>query len=317
MLHAMGFWRFTAFLVALVKAIGKDDLSGRAAEMAYKFFLALFPFMIFLVAAGGFAASALDIDNPADELMNQIGDSLPEDASSLLRTQIEGVTGTNNPGLLSVGILGTIWAASSGMGTIIKALNQVFGVPEERKMPVRYGVAVGLTVIGGLFVMASVVLVVAGQAFGQDVADELGLTGVSAILAVLVRYLAIVLLLLLAVGFIYWAAPNTSLPFRLISPGAMVFVVTWLPFTYLFGLYVTNFGSYNATYGALGGVVVLLIWIYTSSFIFLLGAEVNAVLAQREAEAAEAAEARAHMSLLERIKSRVPFLKREPSAQSQ
>jgi membrane protein len=289
----MGWWHFFKFCRKLIKQIGEDDLSGRAAEMAYKFFLALFPFMIFMVATGSFAAEIFGIDNPVDQVMNEIGPSLPEDAQSLLRTQLENVTQSKNPALLSFGILGSIWAASSGIGTIAKALNTILHVHEQRPMLRRYAVCVGLTIIAGIFLIASVVLIVAGQAFGRDLADSLGLSSAAALGLTLLRYVVIALLLLLAIAFVFWAAPAIDLPFQLVSPGAVTFVVVWLPFTYLFGLYVTNFGSYNATYGTLGGVVVLLVWIYFSSFIFLIAAEVNAIVAHRETEeAAEETEAR-------------------------
>jgi len=284
----MGWWHFFKFCRKLIKQISEDDLSGRAAEMAYKFFLALFPFMIFLVATGTFAADVFGIDNPVDQIMEEVGPSLPADAESLLRTQLENVTDSSNPALLSIGILGSIWAASSGIGTVSKALNRILQVGEDRPMFKRYAICVGLTVIGGLFVMASVVLLVAGQAFGRDITDAMGLSAAAATAVILLRYVVVAVLLLIAVGFVYWAAPAIDLPFRLISPGAVTFVFVWLPFTYLFGLYVTNFGSYNATYGTLGGVVVLLVWIYFSSFIFLVAAEVNAILANRETPEAAA-----------------------------
>lgn len=284
----MAWWHFFKFCRKLVTQIGEDDLSGRAAEMAYKFFLALFPFMIFLVATGSFAADIFSIENPVDQIVEEVGPSLPDDAESLLRTQLENVTASRNPALLSLGILGSIWAASSGIGTVSKALNRVLHVSEDRPMLKRYAICVALTVIAGLFVMASVVLLIAGQAFGRDITDALGLNSAAATAVILLRYVVIALLLLVAVGFVYWAAPAIDLPFRLISPGAVTFVLVWLPFTYLFGLYVTNFGSYNATYGTLGGVVVLLVWIYFSSFIFLVAAEVNAILAQRETPEAAA-----------------------------
>jgi membrane protein len=290
---AMGWWHFFKFCRKLVKQIGQDDLSGRAAEMAYKFFLALFPFLIFLVATGSFASDILGIKNPVDQLMEQVGPSLPDDAESVLRSQLENVTGNKNPALLSIGIFGSIWAASSGIGTVSKALNRILEVEEDRPMLKRYSVCVGLTIIAGIFVMASVVLIVAGQAFGRDIADELGLSSIAQLGLTIARYAVIAVLLLLAVAFVFWAAPAIDLPFRLISPGAVTFVLVWLPFTYLFGLYVTNFGSYNATYGTLGGVVVLLVWIYFSSFIFLIAAEVNAIVAHRETEeAAEQTEAK-------------------------
>lgn len=303
----MGWWHFTKFWLSVVKQVGADDLSGRAAEMAYKFFLALFPFMIFLAATGAFVAKMVGVANPADELMEQIGPSLPADAASLLRTQIENITENPSTGLLSVGILGTIWAASSGIGTVMKALNQVFDVEEKRPLPKRYGTAVGLTIVAGLFVMASVTLMVVGQAFGTELAEQVGFQGAAATAVVLARFILVILLLLLAVAFVFWAAPAVDLPFRWISPGAVTFVVLWLPFTYLFGLYVSNFGSYNATYGALGGVVVLLVWIYLSSFIFLFSAEVNAVLAQRAIERAERDEASPE-GLIARLRNKLPFI---------
>ncbi len=88
-------------------------------------------------------------------------------------------------------------------------------------------------------------------------------------------------LIVMAMAFIYWAAPNAALPFRLYTPGAVLFTSAWLVMTYLLGLYVGNLGSYNATYGALGGVVVLLLWLYLTGFLILLGAEVNAALARQ------------------------------------
>jgi membrane protein len=279
---------FIKFCRKLLVEIGADDLSGRAAEMAYKFFLALFPFVIFLVAMGGFAADIFSIRNPADQLLDEVGTSLPDDASSLLRTQVENVTRTRNPTLVSLGIIGSIWAASSGIGSVMKALNIVLETKETRGMIKRYATAVGLTIVAGLFICASVVVMFAGQAFGDDIMDAIGLSGIGATLVLLLRYVFIAAMVTTAVAFVYWAAPAVELPFKWITPGSVVFVVMWLLFTYVFGLYVTNFGSYNATYGALGGVVILLIWIYFSSFIFLIGAEINAVLAHRESPEAMA-----------------------------
>ena len=305
----MGWWHFIKFVRKLFKQIGEDDLSGRAAEMAYKFFLALFPFMIFLVAAGSFVADAVGVDDPTQELLDQVGPSLPDDAESLLRTQLENVTDSKNPGLLSVGIIGTIWAASSGVGTIIKALNEVLEVKESRSLPKRYATAVALTVIAGAFIMSSVLIIVAGQTYGREITEELGLSGASALIVLVLRFVLVALLILLAASFIYWAAPAIDLPFKFISPGAISFVIFWLIFTSLFGLYVSNFGSYNATYGTLGGVVVLLVWIYFSSFIFLLGAQINAILANRESpEAAAETEGRRNPSFIGRIKERLPFI---------
>lgn len=304
----MGWWRFLKFCRALIREVGEDDLSGRAAEMAYKFFLAFMPFLIFLVAAGAFVAEIAGIDDPSGQLMNQIGPSLPDDAASVLRTQLESLTSSRSAGLLSFGIIGSIWAASSGVGTVMKALNRILEVEEERPLPLRYAVAVGLTVFAGAFILASVVVVIAGQTYGSEIAASLGLTGFASSAVLVLRFALVTLLLLSAVSFVYWAAPAIELPFKFITPGAVFFVLLWLVFTTLFGVYVANFGSYNATYGALGGVVILLVWLYFSSFLFLLGAQINAVLAGRDSARAAEGETEKRGGIL-RLLRRLPFLR--------
>ncbi len=279
----MATWRFVKFLKALIKEVGEDDLSGGAAELAYKLFLALFPFLIFVAALGGFIADALNIQNPTDQLINQIGSSLPADVISVLRKQMHQVVEGKNSALLSVGILGALWSSASGVGTVMKVMNRIYDARESRGRLRRYATAIGLTLVAGVSILASVVLLVVGEAYGINIAQSIGFSGSDATLITLARWPVIVLMLLLAVAVLFWAAPNVTLPFRWLSPGALVFVALWLPFTYFFGLYVANFGSYNATYGTLGGVVVLLVWLYLSSFILLFAAEINAVLAEEAA----------------------------------
>ena len=267
----------------VVKEVGEDDLSGAAAELAYRFFLALFPFFIFLAALGGFAASIFGVQKQTDKVMDLLGNSLPEDANSVLRTQIENVVNQQNPALLSFGIIGALWSAASGIGTIMKVSNRTYDVEETRPIWKRYALSVGLTILGGGFIVLALVLVVAGQLAGSQIADELGMSGAFGTALSIIRWPVIVLFLLAAVAFLYWATPNVELPFRWISPGAVIFVIAWLIFSVLFAFYVANFSSYNATYGALGGVVILLIWFYMTSFILMVGAEINAVLVQENA----------------------------------
>lgn len=257
-----------------------NDLSGAAAELAYRFFLALFPFFIFLGATGGFIADLFDVANPTDQIMDALGKSLPPDAASVLRTQIEAVLDSRNVGLLSVGILATIWAASSGIGTIVKATNRVYGVRETRPAWKRYAMSVGLTVLGGVLLIGAFIVFIVGQVYGLDLANEIGVRGVAASLFALGRWPIVIVFSLAATAVLYWAAPNVNLPFKWITPGAVLFTAGWLVASYLFGLYVAHFGAYNTTYGTLGGVVILLIWFYITGLILLLGAQLNAVVAQ-------------------------------------
>jgi membrane protein len=208
----------------------------------------------------------------------------------MIRDQITSVVEQKNTALLSLGIVGTIWSASSAMGAVMKALNRIHEVQESRSMLKRYGVALALTASAGLFIVASVVISIVGQAFGLEIAEKIGLEGAAGTLFTVARWPVVALLLLAAVGILYWAAPDVQLPFQWLSPGAIMFVLVWAPATFLFGLYVSNFGSYNATYGALGGVVVLLIWLYLTSYVLLLGAELNDVLIDETAPPAVKAE---------------------------
>jgi membrane protein len=267
----------------LFKEVGEDDLSGLAAELAYRLLMALFPFFIFLAALGGFVADIFSIDNPADRIVNDLIGALPADAASVLREQLDSILSSKNGALLSFGIVAAIWAASGAMNTVVKALNRTYNVKETRPFWRRYLLTVGMTLFVGIFFVAAFVLLFVGQIFAEDIAREIGIGGFAATLFSLARLPIVLVLLALAVAIVYWAAPNVKLPFRWVSPGSALFITAFVVFTIGFGFYVANFGSYNETYGALAGIVILLIWLYASSFILLLGAELNAVLA-KEAE---------------------------------
>jgi membrane protein len=267
----------------LFKEVGEDDLSGLAAELAYRLLLALFPFFIFLAALGGFVASTFSIDNPTERIMNELAGALPADAQGVLREQLESILSSKNGALLTLGIVGAIWAASGAMNTVVKALNRAYDVEETRPFWKRYLLTVGMTVFVGVFFISAFVLLIVGQLFAEDIGAELGIEGIAVTLLNSARLPIVLLLLAVAVAIVYWVAPNVKLPFRWVSPGSVLFIVAFVAFTLGFGFYVANFGSYNETYGALAGVVVMLIWFYATSFIMLAGAELNAVLA-KEAE---------------------------------
>ncbi|MEP6870378.1 MAG: YihY/virulence factor BrkB family protein [Anaerolineaceae bacterium] len=264
----------------LAKECSKDDISGLAAELSYRFFLALFPFFIFLAALGGFIAAAISSGDPTQRLMDQIGDALPADARSILQEQVRGVLDSRSGGLLSIGIIGAIWASSGAVKSLIKALNRVYGVPETRTFWKSTSLALAMTVAGSVCILGSFGLLIATQAFGSDIAGALGAGGAFELTVAVARWPIVIVLVMLAVGLVYWMAPNIDVPFRWVSPGAVTFTLVWLMTAIAFGLYVANFGSYNKTYGTLGGVVVLLTWLYLSNLMLLLGAEINATLAE-------------------------------------
>jgi membrane protein len=268
----------------IVKKLGEDDVGNLAAGLAYRFLLALFPFFIFLAALAGFITDIFNIQNPTDRIINTIGDTLPSDVTSVLRTQLEGVIASRNGALLSVGLLLTLWSASAGVGALMKAMNRAYGARETRTLWERYAVAIGLTVFAGLMIVASFAVLVGFQAFGPKIADKIGLGGVAATLLPLTRWPIALVTILLAAGIIYRVAPNARLSLKRVVPGTLLFAAGWLIATYLFGLYLAHSTSYQSTYGTLGGVVILLVWFYLTGYILLVGAELNAVLEKRAAD---------------------------------
>jgi membrane protein len=265
----------------LLHEVQEDDVLGLAAELAYKFFLALFPFLIFLTALGGFAADAFHVEDPTQRILDQIGGALPNDARSLVETQLNQVVESQNPTLLTIGIVGAIWAASGGVQAMMKAMNRAYGVPERRQFWKRYLLAVSITLLAGTAMIVAFLVMVTAEVWGKDIADAIGAGGAFEAVITWGRWPVVALILLVAIAFVYWAVPNIELPFRWVSPGAVAFTAVWLVASYLFALYVAHGASYNATYGTLGGVVALLLWFYITSIVLLMGAEVNAVLEKR------------------------------------
>ena len=257
---------------------GDDDLTGLAAELTYRAFLALFPFLMFLTALGGLAADVADVRNPAERVIDLLGDNLPADAESIVRDQVTGVVEERDLSVLSFAAVGTLWAAAGGAGVLLKALNRVYDIPDRRPLWKKTGLALALTGAAAIALVAGVALVVASQAFGESIAERIGMGAAFGWLVRLVAWPLLLVVIMTGAAFAYWLAPDVELPFKWVSPGAALFGVMGVLTSLLLGVYVANFGSYNETYGSLGGVVVLLLWFYVTGIVFLLGAEVNALI---------------------------------------
>jgi membrane protein len=269
-------------LIATGKGVAKetvaDDVTGMAAELSYRFFLAVFPFAIMLAALSGFVADAAGVQNPTEQIVDEFSATLPEDTASVLERQIEEVISSRDVGLLSIGLVGALWAAASGMGALIKALNRAYDVPETRPFWKKTLLAIGLTLTAGIAIVLAFVAMVGAGAWGKEIASWFNAGSEFETAVAILRWPIAVVLVMLAVAFLYWVAPNIDQKFHLVSPGAVVFTLVWIAATFAFGIYVSNFSSYNATYGALGGIAVLLLWFYISSAVLLIGAEINAIV---------------------------------------
>lgn len=269
------------------KEFGNDAITMRAGNLAFRFFMSLFPALLALAALGSLIAKYAGIDNPADQVMRMLGDTLPPDAAAVVRDQVDGVVEEANPGLLSVSFAGALWAASSGTGALLRAINDTYddAIPRPfwRATAVNVATTIGATV-GLIAVVAGIVV---AQVFAPDIAEAIHVGSQYHLVVGLLQLPVLVALVLLAVALLYWLAPTVDIPFRWISPGSLAFVLAWLPFTIGFAFYVANFSSYNATYGALGGIVILMLWFYYSAVLILAGSELNAVLTVERPPSAE------------------------------
>jgi len=257
------------------------DLSGLSAELAYRFLFAIFPFGLFLAATASFAAGTFGLANPTSSIIDGLGDNLPPELAAVIRPELEQVFGHPHFGLLSFGALVALWAATTGTMTVIKAMNRAYGVTEDRPIVRRYALGLALTVAGSIGVVIAFVTIVGGAFLTEDIAGRVGLGGVAWGTITILRWPVVFAILVAAAAVVYRIGPNLRPSWRSALSGAAVFAVGWLVATFAFAQYVTRFADYGATYGALGGVIVLMIWLYVTGLILLVGAEVVAILVGR------------------------------------
>lgn len=257
-----------------VKDFQDNDMSTYAAALTYRFLLALFPFVIFLLTL----LEALNLERFFTWLLEQAQTALAADAYSQVETIISQIRGGASGGLLSFGLLAALWSASSGVRSTMKALNVAYDVEEERTLWKQYLMSLLFTVGLAALIIASVALMLFGPQSMEWIADQAGLGDLFVTIWNWLRIPAAILLMMLVVALVYYFFPNVDQPFRLVSPGSVIAVVAWLIATVGFSIYVSNFGSYNATYGSLGGIIVLMFYFFISAATLLFGAEVNAVL---------------------------------------
>jgi len=251
--------------------IQEDDCFGRAAQLAYYFLFALFPFFLVLTTLLGY----LPVPNLLDRLMETLAEMLPGEALRLVQDNVRELVTNQRGGLLSLGILAALWTSSSAVTAIIDGLNRAYDVEEGRPFWKVRLMAILLTVGLSVFIIVSLILLTFGPQIGGWIADRVGLGSVFQVSWNILRWPVIVGLLIGAMALIYYMAPDVEQEWQWITPGSVVAVIGWLLASLGFSFYVNNFGSYNATYGSIGAVIVLLTWMYVSGFFILVGGEIN------------------------------------------
>jgi membrane protein len=247
----------------------EDDAFDRAAGLAFYFMLAFFPLLIFLISVLGLMPSA------QDKLIDYLTKATPPEAKELLRDWTRSVEDKTTGGLLSLSLLVSLWAASSGMNALMRALNVAYEVEEGRPWWKARLVAIGLVLALAVFVIGGALLIIFGDALAAALAGRFGLGEVFTAVWPYVDYLIGLALLVVGIGVIYRFAPNAEQNWRRHAPGAVFAVVAMAISSFLFSIYLGYAPSYSATYGSLGAVIVLMLWLYILGLAIFLGGEIN------------------------------------------
>ena len=255
-----------------VKETQSDNGLGLAAQLAYYFFLALFPALLFLVAlAGVFASPEL-----VTRLVNMMSGAVPPDVINIIREQLTSLAQGDQGGIMTFGVVAALWSSSAAMVALIDSLNRAYDVEDARPWWKQRLTAVLLTIGVAIFILLSFVLVIAGPELAGALAGRFGLGPAFEWTWKILQWPLVFVLVAIAFGLVYYFAPDVEQDFVFLTPGSVLATVLWLVASVAFRFYVVNFGSYNETYGALGGVMVLLLWLYISGLVAIIGAEMNA-----------------------------------------
>ena len=257
------------------KEIEEDTVTDVAAQLSYYFIFSLFPFLFFLVTLVAYLPFA---PGAVDAMMDRIRPLVPGDALGVLSQHLTSLVGETRPKLLTVGLLVALWSSSRGVDALRKALNLAYDVPESRPYWKTQGLALVVTLAGTLLIPLSFAILLLGGRVGAWVADKLALIDEFHLVWSWLRWPFTAGLVMLMLSLCYYLLPDVRQRFKYITPGSTLGTLAWLGSTWGFTQYVEHFGKYDVTYGSIGGVVVLMLWLYISGLIFILGGELNAIL---------------------------------------
>ena len=272
-------------MVRTVTEFIDDEMSTYASALAYQMLFSLFPFILFLIALIGF----LHLPDFFSWLRLQSELVLPPQALEQVNPVIDQLQQSKG-GLLSVGIVIALYTASAGVRLMMSAMNAAYDVVEGRPVWKRFPLSIVYTVgIAGMLLVAAALMVLGPQVMGW-IAAQVGLEEFIVTLWTIARWPVIVILMMVAVALIYYVMPDVKQEFRFITPGSVLAVVVWIIASLGFAFYVKTFANYNAMYGSIGAIIVLLLYFYISAAVLLLGAEMNAVIEHMSSEGKDAGE---------------------------
>jgi membrane protein len=264
------------FFKRVLREMNEDGVFVWASALAYAWLFAIFPFFIFLLTLLPYLPQAVK-DQAEDAMKTSLDSMLAEQAAATVWQNIYKVIHQPHAGLLSTGILITLWAASGGMNMTMSALDRCYDVPKSRAFYHQRPMAVGLTVVVATLILAVLILLPIGSAVTAFVRQR-NIIGVSEGMIVLwnvARYSLALVLMLGVLAILYYFGPAVKQRFYILTPGSVFTITVWLLLGFLFRMYVNRFGKYDQTYGTVGGVAILLLFFYIDAVVLLVGAEIN------------------------------------------
>jgi membrane protein len=277
-LGGRGWW---GALKRTVREFKEDNLTDWAAALTYYGVLAIFPAMIVIVSILGLIGTSA-----TQPLIDNLGTVAPGPAKEILTSSLKNLQGSQGTAgvLFVVGLVGALWSSSGYVAAFMRASNAIYDIEEGRPVWKTLPVRVSLTLVLLVLLAVTTVAVVITGGLAEKIGDLVGVGTTAVTVWNIAKWPVLLLVVSLMFALLYWAAPNVKRPgFRWVSPGGILAVIGWLIASAAFAFYVGNFGSYNKTYGALGGVIVFLVWLWISNIMILLGAEFNAELERERA----------------------------------
>jgi membrane protein len=264
----------------LYRVVVEDAITDTAAQLSYYFLFALFPFLFFLTTLAAF----LPLRSAVDALIERLQLVMPYEALTVVQGHMETLILNPRPKLLTLGLGVTLWSASRGVDALRKGLNLAYDVPESRPFWLTQPLAMGMTLAGAVLILVAFAGFILGGKVGVALAARIGIDQQFAVVWSWLRWPFTATIIMLAAALSYYILPDVKQKFHFITSGSLVATGLWLATTWGFTQYVEHFGRFGATYGSIGGVVVLLLWLYLTGMVFLLGGEVNAVIEHESRE---------------------------------
>jgi membrane protein len=249
-----------------------DDVPSLAAQQAYFFFFALFPALLAMISI----ASFFPIDNLIDEVVGKLNSIAPKEVIGIITNQMKEISETGSGGILTIAFLFTLWSSSNAMLAMVTTLNVAYDITESRPWWKTRLLAIGLTVGMALFILISMALIIAGPTFAEQVADTMRLGPAFEWTWKIAQWPVVFVLVVTAIALVYYFAPDARQDWIWITPGSVLATVLWIVISLGLKTYMSVAGSYEETYGVIGGVMVLMLWFYLSGLAILIGAELNA-----------------------------------------